>query len=308
MMKPNLFIIGAPKCGTTALARYLADHERVFFSSPKEPDYFARHMWIRDSIRNIPSFRTSLDHYLALFEDADPARHVAIGEGSVMYLCSRRSLEEIFEFNPEARVIVMMRNPVELVHSLHSELCLHLAEDQEDFETAWRLQDARAAGRCIPRGAERVEPLLYGQVGRLGAQLQTVLEIFPRSQVLWLFFDDFKRDTPGAYRSVLEFLDVPGDGRADFPVVNPNQKIRPTRLMRLMKENQGLRSLSQRLKSLTGVRSWGLYAALQRRSQKRVERKALPEAFLKELAEYFSEDIALLESITGRDLAEWKSM
>jgi hypothetical protein len=304
---PNLFLIGAPKCGTTALASYLAQHDRIFFSTPKEPNYFARHMWIRDAFQNVPSFRNSLSHYLELFKEADPDRHLAVGEGSVLYLCSQRSLEEIFAFAPEARIVVMLRNPVDLVYSLHSELCLHLAENEEDFATAWRLQGERAAGRRVPPGAPRLEPLLYGQVGKIGQQLQTVLDIFPREHVLWIFFDDFKKDPREAYRRVLNFLDIPDDGRETFPVVNPNQRARPTRLMRLLKENQSLRLLSERLKNLTGVTSWGVFAKMQRRSKEVVEREPLSDALRLELLEYFTEDVTLLEKITGRDLSAWKS-
>jgi hypothetical protein len=307
MTKPNFFIVGAPKCGTTALALYLAGHERVFFSKPKEPDYFARHMWLPEAYRSVPSYKNSLHHYLALFDDADPQQHLAIGEGSPIYLCSRKSLAEIAEFQPSARIIVMLRNPAELVYSLHGELTLHLLEDVEDFERAWRLQDVRARGDRIPKGAEKLDPLMYGQLGRLGTQLETVLELFPRDQVHWIFFEDFVSDTRGAYQRILNFLNVPDDGREEFPVVNPNQRIRPGRFLRLLKETQRLRLASERLKRLVGVDSWGIVRALQERSAETVKREPLSPTFRRELTQYFAEDVRKLESLTGRDLTAWRS-
>jgi hypothetical protein len=307
MTKPNFFIVGAPKSGTTALAAYLAEHERVFFSTPKEPDYFARHFWIPEAYRNVPSYRNSLDHYLTLFDDVDPQQHLAIGEGSVAYLSSRRSLAEIADFQPSAQIIVMLRNPVDMVYSLHAELALHLLEDVEDFETAWRLQDVRARGERIPKGAEKRNALMYGEIGQLGTQLATVLELFPRDRVHWIFFEDFVSDTRGTYRRVLDFLEIPDDGRDAFPVINPNQRIRPGRLLRFLKEIQRLRTASERLKRLVGVDSWGIVAALQKRSATTVKREPLSPAFRNELTQHFAEDVQKLEALTGRELVAWRN-
>src|SRR5262249_20365906 len=137
--KPNFFIVGAPKCGTTSMANYLSWHPRIFVSAVKEPHYFARHTWRNPNDRLIPSYRNSLEHYLKLFQDV-PEDSLAVGEASVRYLMNRKSLEEIAEFAPDARIIAMLRNPVDLAYSLHSELLKHYMEDVEDFEKAWGLQ------------------------------------------------------------------------------------------------------------------------------------------------------------------------
>ena len=79
--KPNFFIVGAPKCGTTALASYLNEHSKIFVSNPKEPHYFAT---------DFPRYRLydSLKQYLDIFNDAK-SENVAIGEASVFYMYSR---------------------------------------------------------------------------------------------------------------------------------------------------------------------------------------------------------------------------
>ena len=80
--RPNFFIVGAPKCGTTALSHYLRQHPRIFFSLPKEPHYFAT---------DLPRYRmvTHEPAYLEYFRGAGP-QHTAVGEGSV----SVRSVHE----------------------------------------------------------------------------------------------------------------------------------------------------------------------------------------------------------------------
>jgi hypothetical protein len=173
--RPNVFIVGAPKCGTTALSQYLRGHPQVFFCSPKEPHYFAT---------EFPGYRavTCEVDYLNLFSAAGP-HHNALAEGSVYYLYSGQALERIRRFNPDARIIAMLRDPVDLVYSLHAQLLYSGNEIEEDFERAWDLQDERAHGRHLPRNCQDPKVLLYREVGKLGEQCERLLGIFPRTQV-----------------------------------------------------------------------------------------------------------------------------
>ena len=290
--------------GTTAMANYLSWHPRVFVSTPKEPDYFARHTWRTPSLRRVPSYKNTLELYLKLFQEV-PENCIAVGEASVKYLISRTSLEQIADFAPDARIIAMLRNPVDLVYACHAELLKHCNEDVEDFETAWGLQSARAAGLRIPRGAESVDFLQYADVGALGAQVEQLFEIFPRNRVLLIFFDDFVRDTGAAYRQVLEFLGVPDDGRTEFPVVNPNYELERSLLLKLAKERQWLRYVSQRLKYLLGVESWRIVEWLQRKNQVIKPRRPLRAEFRDRLIAHFEPDIVKLQELSGRDLSRW---
>ena len=134
MKKPDFFIVGAPKCGTTALAEYLRQHPDVFFSDPKEPCYFCN---------DFPRKRyvESESDYTALFRKAKSGS--ILGEGSVWYLYSECAIENIYQFNPNAKIIAMIRNPVDLVYSLHSQLVYSGEETISDFEEAWDIQYKR---------------------------------------------------------------------------------------------------------------------------------------------------------------------
>ena len=215
--RPNTFILGAPKCGTTALSEYLREHPRAFLSQPKEPHYFCEDF----DYYYAPGQRTE-DHYLGLFAAAAD-EHIAVAEASVWYLYSSDAARNIAAFDPAARAVVMLRNPVDLVPSLHSQLLYMLDEDEPDLARAWELQEARSRGERVPATARVPAFLQYGEAARLGAQLARVYEALPREQVLTIVFDDLRDDTGAVYRRTLEFLGLPDDGRADFPRVNENK-------------------------------------------------------------------------------------
>jgi Sulfotransferase domain len=138
--KPNFFILGAPKCGTTSMAEWLRTHPNIFVSPNKEPNFFNTH--------DGPRLYTS-DQYEALFRGAND-EHVAVGEASALYLSSSEAVINIMRYKPDARFIVMVRNPAEMAPSYHAELVLHGAENVKDFVTAWHLQESRRLGRNLP--------------------------------------------------------------------------------------------------------------------------------------------------------------
>jgi hypothetical protein len=137
MRKPNFFLIGAPKCGTTSIAAWLAEHPQVYFSPVKEPMYFATDAQIRTIV--------SLEAYEQLFAGAT-SRHLAIGEGSTEYLRSSIALRQIMTYAGSPRFIASVRNPVEMASSFHQQVCFNGDEDVRDFEEAWRLQKPRERG------------------------------------------------------------------------------------------------------------------------------------------------------------------
>src|SRR5262249_53369576 len=127
MNKPNFFIVGAPRCATTSMYTYLKQHPQIHLSLLKEPLFFATDLTIQ------PLAVTDEASYLGLFADAGDARR--IGEGSVFYLLSKRAAEEIKRFSPRAKIIIMLRNPIDMMHSLHA-LYLRTGNEDLDFEEA----------------------------------------------------------------------------------------------------------------------------------------------------------------------------
>src|SRR5262245_23105956 len=113
-LRPNFFIAGAPRCGTTSLWAYLRQHPDIFMCA-KEPHAFGRDLDSNGTGR-FEEFR-ELDRYLRLFEKAGAAKRV--GDASPFYLYSRSAPAEIKSFDPEAKIIIVLRNPVDMVYSVY---------------------------------------------------------------------------------------------------------------------------------------------------------------------------------------------
>lgn len=296
MKTPNFFIVGAPKCGTTALSEYLRQHSQIFVPSLKEPHFFAT-----DFHKFRPYYVQTEYEYLHLFAGARE-EHTAVGEASVWYLYSSTAAQNIYEFNPQAHIIALLRNPVEMVHALHSQYCFSLVEDVTDFETAWRLQEKRLNGMNIPRAVPPVdrclELLQYGQIGKLGNQMQKLLQIFPRQQVKTIFFEDLKESTGDVYKNVLEFLGVPYDGRTNFPAINAHKTKRAYWIAHTTN------NLKQRVNKY-GIKNTGLFRVVNQVNTKHSARESLSTPFRNELIDFFEADIKLLASLTDRNLDHW---
>jgi len=289
--RPNFFILGAPKCGTTALAQWLSAHPNVYFCPEKEPHYFNR------DGRTVT--RTMAD-YEALFVGAASA-HTAIGEGSTHYLYSRTAVPDILVYAPDAKFIVCLRNPVEMAPALHGERVRYGEETVRSFERAWELQGERAEGKHIPLSA-RADPerLQYGSYCSLGKQTRRLLSLVPRDRVLMIVLDDLGSDTRREYLRVLEFLGLQDDGRMEFPVVNAAKRTRSVAVA------FGLRMIHDLKKDIGFEIPWFSPGRVLRQwNVKKEPRPKLPSSMRKKLCKYFEDDISLLEHILDRDLSGW---
>ncbi len=297
MMYPNFFIIGAPKCGTTALAQYLSENPYIFFSGTKEPLYF--------SFDLMKTAAMDLEAYLSLFKGADPGVHQAVGEGSAVYLFSRTAVSEILKFNPEARFIVLLRNPVDLVQAWHSQKIFEGREDILDFERAWRAEGERRNGKRIPASCWEPKDLFYSEWGLLGGQMKRLLERVPKSRVKVILFEDFNADPAKTYRETLDFLGVRWDGRTRFERINENKRLiwPPLQLF--------FGFLAQCAwwikKELRLTRKWGIVSGLLSWNTRAGKRPPVSPAFQSELEAFYKADVSMLSDLLGRDLSHWTS-
>jgi hypothetical protein len=296
--RPDFFIVGAPKSGTTALYEYLRQHPQVFMADPKEPNYFGADL----ERRRTP--RISLDEYLGYFAGAGDAKRV--GEASVRYLHSRSAAAEIAEFAPRGQAIIMLRDPVEMMHAMHGELVFIGAEDIADFGEALAAEADRRAGRRIPPGANKPAALLYRDSARFAEQVQRYFDALGRDRVLVLVYDDFRDDTLGQYRRVLRFLGVDESFVPQMAIVNPSKQPRSRWLTRLIASPPGW------LRRVAG-------AVLPARQRKRLFRRALAlnsrtaprtpmdPALRARLKAEFAPDVRRLGQLIGRDLSAWSA-
>jgi hypothetical protein len=227
-------------------------------------------------------------------------------DSSAVHIYSPVALRKIRDFNREAKIIVMVRNPIDMLASFHRYSCRMFVENVTDFETAWNLQASRAQGNNLPAGCEFPVLLQYDNLGRVGKHVATLLGIWPRAQVKVVFFDEFVKAPLEHYKDILEFIGIPYDGRTEFPRVNEGGVWKSRVVGRLMlKAWPIVIKVLSRVGVVGAIRRpqfwmflWGLNSA-------REERVEMDPSFRRRLIDVFRDDIQLLAATTGRNLDHW---
>lgn len=298
MSRPNFLIVGAPKAGTTALSRYLGEHPHVFMTTPKEPHYLAT---------DLQGYRqaTSLADYERLFAGANHQQWRR-GEASVFYLYSRCAAKQAQQYFADARIIVMLRNPVDLVESLHAQLLYSRDEDQTDFRTAWKLCACRKSGHRVPARCRDAKVLLYDEIAKLGEQVERWQRYFPRNHIKFVVFDDLVADAAEVYRDVLGFLELPDDGRTSFQIVNARKSHRISLVANFTERTPAwLVAAARRAKQLLGIERWGILDLLRRWNRQDGEPTSMRRSLRAEIRATYAEDVQRLSDLIDRDLDHW---
>jgi hypothetical protein len=287
---PNFFVAGAQKAGTTSVYEFLRQHPEVFMSPVKEPGYFK---FDPDAavVPGHPAETADLARYLDLFADVRGER--AIGEASASYLNHVHAATRIRAAVPDARVVVVLREPVERAYSSYS---MRVAEGTED-RTFAEVVDAELDRAHRERIAGRWH---YVGAGLYGRHLQRYYDRFPGDRIDVHLYEDLVRDPVGLVRSVYGFLGVdPGftPSMAEHNVTR--YAVRSASVDRMVRGFPG----KSRLRSVVPSATW----ARMRRSVRRLNRArpGLGEAARARLAEFYRDDVRHAESLIGRDLSGW---
>jgi hypothetical protein len=292
---PDFYIVGAPKCGTTAMYEYLRQHPQIYMPFHKEPLFFGSDLTHRYG-------RMSAEDYRNLFTDARPDQR--IGEASAWYLFSATAAAEIREATPEASIIVMLRNPVDVMYAQQSQLVFNRQENIEDFGEALAAESDRAAGHRLPPGPIRVENLLYRRMARFAEQIERYFEVFGRHRVHVILSDDLRADPSGTYRSTLEFLGVGDVTFAPyFAPVNENKRVRSAWLQTLIWRPPFARTIVPWLRRAPLVHN--VRSVLLELNSQRVRRPLMDPGLRRRLVMEFEPEIARLASLIGRNLGHW---
>lgn len=295
---PDFAIVGAAKCGTTALYTYLAGHPGIAMSRRKEPCF-----WSPD-VERFGRVESSSE-YEALWEGAPPG--ALRGEASTAYIQSNVAVPEILRLRPDAKFIAMLRNPVEMAPARHSEMLNRFHEDVGDFERAWRLQEARRRGEHIPAACGERQTLQYHEVSAIGDFLARFLERVPEGQRLVILFDDLKADARRVYLETLRFLGLEDDGRSDFRPVHTNRNLRSTRFARIHRAlPRTLGPIYRPARVLASRLDISPSALVNRINVHHAPRPPLRPAFEAELIAAFTPQIEKVEALLGRDLSHWR--
>jgi hypothetical protein len=300
---PPFFIVGAPRCGTTAMSRYLGKHPNICFSKPKETHYFA------SAPRDASPDKLREEFVSAFFPDISEET-MMLGEGAVSTLYSKDAIQLILQTFDSPKFIVMLRDPVELVRSYHARVRHLRLEDQEDLPTAWALQEDRAKGRNLPRKCHDPRILQYGEIGRIGFYSAQLLDLVGPENCMAIFFEDLLADTLSTYKTVLRFLDIPYDGRVDFKKTNAARTYR-SGLLQSIYTGPLMRPVANQLLN-NPVRAAKFQRALKPLRKKLKKINAVEESpapldpqFARQLRMTYADDIKQLEQTFDRDLGHW---
>lgn len=296
------------------MSEYLRAHPEVCFSTPKEPHYFLVHD-LRDKepaeLREIVR-KKYLDRFFP-----DRQRGDFFAEGSVSYFYAPERLEPILKLWPRAKFLIAVRNPLDLVPSLHQRLFYNGDENLREFDRAWDLVPERRAGRKIPRSCLEPRFLDYWESGFLGKHLDRFFSLVGRERCHVTVFDDFKVDPGREYRRVLEFLDLEDDGQTDFDRHAESKDSRIAWIHRLMKRpprallwlfdsedreviEAGAGKPGPLLEKVMEIRTkiihWNRVPAGKPQVSGRVR---------DEMRAMYRDDVELLSRLLGRDLTHW---
>lgn len=259
----------------------------------KEPHYFGSDLTTR---RGFPT----LESYLSLFKDGQGTLYM---EGSTWYLYSRCAAQELFDFDPDAKIIIMVRNPADLVRSWHAHALLAGVQDQTRLEDALALEDARRDGKALPQGSPR-EKLLYTDIPRFTEQIERYQKVFSPEQLHIITYDDFSADNAAVVADTFRFLGLDPSFVPTFDKINASGETKSP-LFRTLLEHQP-ESVRKFIRAVTPRRfRTGLKDKLRQLNTVYPPKKPVEgdvEQFLKET---FRGEVQSVSNLLGRDLTSW---
>ena len=307
---PNFFVVGAAKSGTTSLYEYMKMHPQIYMAPIKETHHFSTDI---DNSKFRPNYARSLNKDLSKFLETDMQEGIfhafvkerdqydklfknvkdekAIGEITNSYLYYQEAARNIFTRFPDAKVIMMLRNPIDRAFS-HYLMDLRIGYETNDFMTALKKDMARD-----PKGWGISN--LYVEIGMYAEQVKRFIEIFPERQRRIYLFDDFKKDAGAVVKDMFTFLGVDPNVDIDY-----SQKFNPS----FIPKNKLIGKLNTQKK----IKDW-LKGVLPKSVKSKFKKtfytdKDLPKitpAERKFLADIFRNDVMKLGKVLNRDLSKW---
>jgi hypothetical protein len=300
MTMPNFLIIGAGKSGTTSLYHYLGQHPEVYMSPVKEPKFFAvegKNLDYRGPYDETSMNRSSITDvraYRSLFDGV--TGEAAIGEASPLYLHSPEAPERINHYIPDAKLIAVLRNPVERAYSAFLQRVQKGHEPLRDFAQALHQEEARTSDNWAPRWQTK-------GIGFYHAHLTRYYGLFDRGQIMIHLYEDLRTDPLGVAQRTFRFLAVDDAFETDVSLRHNISGVPRSRtLQTLVQAPNPLKAVLKpllpeglRRRASVGVQKWNATGELP---------PFQPEV-REGLIELYRPDVLQLEELIGRDLSGW---
>jgi len=273
---------------------YLKEHPEIYVPESKELHYFGSDL-------AFPHDRSE-QKYQECFEAWD--QETVGGEASVWYLYSQVAAKEIHDFKPDAKIVIMLRNPTEMVHAQHSQAVYVGRETITDFEAALDAEDFRRKGKLKTHPLSPPEIFNYSEIALYTEQIKRFVDLFGRDQIHFVIFDDLKSDAEGVFEGVLEFLGVSKTHQVSLTPRNKNRRFKNKQLHYLV--NNPPPVLRTVVKSLlpSEILKW-TKVKLQKVNTSRKPRDRMSANVKVRLEAIYRDEVKALAQYLGRDLSHW---
>jgi hypothetical protein len=289
---PDFFIVGAPRSGTTALYYLLKQHPHVFMSEVKELLFFGSDLQYQRYL----TLKEFTSHFSAVSDEK------RVGTSHVAYLYSKSAPSEIRTFSPNADIIIMLRNPVDMMYSLHSYNLYSCVEDINNFSEALNAEQDRKMNKRLGKNVANYSPVLlfYREMAKYSAQLQRYYQIFGRGRCHVIIYDDFKADPENIYYQTVAFLGANVGFKPKFATINANREVRSAWLQNFFFHSpKPVQRVARMILPKVTRRS------LLRVNAKFVDRPPLDSELRHRLQKDFTPDVEDLSNLLNRDLTHW---
>ena len=293
MEKVNLFIVGAGKSGTTALANQLSELDEVFLPQTKEPHYFA--MYDDTKWAEVDHFGSTyikdFERYKDLYKEHRDENYLV--DASTSYLHKTGTAKRIHDYNSDAKIIILLRNPVDRAYS-HYLMSRRVGHTRSDFLSAIKNEYLE----------QETGVSYYIGIGLYASQVEEYLQFFPEKNIKIILYENFNNDTVNTFKDLLAFLEIDkSPTNYDFLTTRHNETLLPrNRFVSAIARNKKLVSL---LKIILDTNAFnrlrnGLYSKNNVQAITPEERRMC--------LSYFYEDIKRLETILKQDLSGWYAL
>ena len=279
-LTPNFFIVGTPKSGTTSLFHYLQEHPEVFLPELKEPHFFScpevKNTYYKTKIVD------SKEEYLGLYQETESYK--AVGDLSSSYLFNKETPKRIHQFNPYAKIIIVLRNPVERALS-HYLMDVNLGYINVSLSKVINNKDT-----FKQHYQEYIELGFYEQ------QIRAYTKQFPDSQIKVVLSDTLYANTAETLKDIYSFINVSTTFITDFETVHNSYTVPRFKALKSLVQSDGLKKMiPSGLKS--GLKSL-IYKTNAEKPKLEVEKNLLREIYKKSIVE--------TETLINQDLSSWK--
>ena len=287
MKKVDFFIVGAPKAGTTSLYHYLNEHSEIEMSSQKEPDFFSDQSLQKQKLYYDKNRIDTIEKYNSLFERDDV---ILRGDSSVSYLFYEDVPHKIITYNPDAKIIIMLRNPIDRAFS-HYLMDYSLGLISESFETIIQKQSKHKNANLFYQQ--------YIQVSEYSKQIKRYLEVFSKENIHFIDYEDFKNDTSDVVSSVFLFLGVNDDFQPYLKKKYNTYTAPKNSLIRYVYSFVACR------KMVANILSKNLTKTIRNLLFRSDKKPQLPELTRNFLIKHFESDVRELSELLNKDFTKW---